>query len=365
MDDSHERDVLIVGQGLAGSLLAWNLERRGLRTLVIDENHHQSSSMVAAGLINPVTGIRLVKTHNLENCLPTALSTYRYLGKEFHQRFFHPRPMLRLFKSDRDQKLWRRKFSDTEYQQWIQEQFPPGDAPEQVLAPMGGFRQSHTGYVDLPALLKRLKGWLDAKSAYSSAKFNPDDCRMSNGAVQWRQYTAKRLVLCQGHSARHCPWFGYLPFQVVKGETLTLRAAHLDQRYIINRGHWLLPTADGDARFGASYDRENLNTDTTQKARDELLDALPHLVKNPRDFHIVRQAAGIRPATLDTQPFLGPHPTHSRLFIFNGFGSKGSLLVPWYAERFSEFLIGNESLPSDADVARYRNHFDRPCATAL
>jgi len=54
-------DFLIVGQGLAGSLLAWELIQRGCSVLVVDKGE-ENASQVAAGLINPVTGIRFVKS---------------------------------------------------------------------------------------------------------------------------------------------------------------------------------------------------------------------------------------------------------------------------------------------------------------
>ncbi|HBA65740.1 MAG TPA: FAD-dependent oxidoreductase, partial [Methylococcaceae bacterium] len=54
-------DFLIVGQGLAGSLLAFELIQRNAQVMVVDDGR-ENASEVAAGLINPVTGIRLVKS---------------------------------------------------------------------------------------------------------------------------------------------------------------------------------------------------------------------------------------------------------------------------------------------------------------
>ena len=49
-------DFLIVGQGLAGSLLAKELLRRGRTVHVVDDRWKSSSSQVAAGLMTPLTG---------------------------------------------------------------------------------------------------------------------------------------------------------------------------------------------------------------------------------------------------------------------------------------------------------------------
>ena len=71
-------EVLIVGQGLAGSLLAWQLIEHGFRVLVIDDGA-ENASQVAAGLINPVSGLRLLKTADSETLLAAAHALYRQL----------------------------------------------------------------------------------------------------------------------------------------------------------------------------------------------------------------------------------------------------------------------------------------------
>ena len=50
-------DFLIIGQGLAGTVLAWNLIQRGRSVIVLDREDESTSSKVAAGLINPFVGM--------------------------------------------------------------------------------------------------------------------------------------------------------------------------------------------------------------------------------------------------------------------------------------------------------------------
>ena len=88
-------DYLIVGQGLAGSLLAWRLLQNKQNILLVDNEHRGCSSMAAAGLVNPVTGKRLVKATETEQWLVEAKSLFDTLSKYFKQTFYHPKPMLR------------------------------------------------------------------------------------------------------------------------------------------------------------------------------------------------------------------------------------------------------------------------------
>jgi hypothetical protein len=53
----------------------------GQRVLIVDEPKYNSASRVSAGLMNPVTGKRFVKSCEIETCLPIAITLYRQLEK--------------------------------------------------------------------------------------------------------------------------------------------------------------------------------------------------------------------------------------------------------------------------------------------
>src|SRR5580698_9302916 len=69
-------DVLVVGQGICGTSLSRELDRAGLTYIVIDEERPDSASRAAAGLINPVTGRRFVKTWMIDELLPFVQEAY-------------------------------------------------------------------------------------------------------------------------------------------------------------------------------------------------------------------------------------------------------------------------------------------------
>src|SRR4029079_6360252 len=55
-------DVIIVGQGISGTMLSWFLQKENKSFIVFDEVREHSASRVAAGIINPVTGRRYAYT---------------------------------------------------------------------------------------------------------------------------------------------------------------------------------------------------------------------------------------------------------------------------------------------------------------
>jgi glycine/D-amino acid oxidase-like deaminating enzyme len=77
-------DYLVIGQGISGSLLSRNLLMAGKSVMVIDEANAASASRVAGGIVNPVTGKRLVRSWMIEKLLPFALDTYRAIEKELN-----------------------------------------------------------------------------------------------------------------------------------------------------------------------------------------------------------------------------------------------------------------------------------------
>ena len=68
---------------------------------------------------------------------------------------------------------------------------------------------------------------------------------------------------------------------------------------------------------------------------------------------ITGHSAGVRPATTDRHPFIGSDSKHPAVMIFNGFGAKGALLIPWYAKQFASHLVNGEPLDPAADIRRH------------
>src|SRR5215475_2712045 len=75
-----ETEVLIIGQGLSGSWLAYWFHKAGIPFQVIDRPNPDGASKYAAGLINPVTGRRMVTTWMINELIPFAKEAYRELG---------------------------------------------------------------------------------------------------------------------------------------------------------------------------------------------------------------------------------------------------------------------------------------------
>jgi len=347
-------DFLIIGQGLAGSLLAWELSQRGASILIID-NGAENASQIAACLINPITGMRLVKSSEVDSLLPTAKRCYQQLAAVFGQTFYIEKPLLRVMRSDAEFRQTQKRRQDAAYQAYLDDPYLPGINPYQLPSPFGSVLQQQTGYLRTRSLLKHLQDFFIAKNSYRLADFHPEAIEFCP-QLRWQDVTPKKIIFCEGYQAIHNPWFSWLPFQAAKGEILTLAHQQNLPDALLNYGNWLIPLTEQQSRIGATFSHDPLDTFPTQDAKIQLLSGLSAFSPDLAQAEVIAHHANIRPCTLDKQPFLGFHPTLSQLAIFNGFGAKGSLQIPWYSQRFADTLLDNTASP--ASIQRhYDTHF--------
>lgn len=344
------RDFLIVGQGLAGSVVALTLLNKGYEIHVINNFEPHSSSMVAAGIFNPVTGKQMKKTWNADRLFPKLHDFYRHAELVMGKSFFHPMEIYRPFLSVQEQNDWMAKSSEEGYGNYIKKVSGHSLFKSYVYDEYGGILLKGSGYLDVVNFLGATKAFLETKRVYENAVYDESELIINEDSISYKDITAKKIIYCNGNDASNSKYFGWLPFRPVKGEILLLKN-HIPLNKIFNRGVFVVPVESGLCKVGATYDWRNLNTAPSDDARKELLDKLNKL--SPLSFEIKDQIAGIRPATKDRKPFIGIHPRYKPLCIFNGLGTKGVSLAPYYAEEFLNFLERNEELHPEVNIIRY------------
>ncbi|MBF0255078.1 MAG: FAD-binding oxidoreductase [Gammaproteobacteria bacterium] len=351
----REIDTLILGQGLAGSLLAERLLRQEIDLLVLDDGWQSAASTAAAGLINPITGQRLVKTADLEVLLPAALAHYRQLQQRFGQPLHHPRPMLRLLRQPQQQAQLEMRRQDPAYSPWLGPLLAARDIPASIKAPHGAFEQFHAGFVDLPLLLQGIRQELLERGRLRQGRIDFEQIRLTPSGVEIGDLRARRLIFCEGYRVSANPWFKALPFQPAKGEILSLELPNCGLEQIISGSHWLIPLQGNRYRLGSNYDHAHLDQTPSEAIKQALLAGLSDLLHRPGPVQLLQHLAGVRPALRGAQPVMGPHPRYAQLHLFNGFGSKGSLLVPWHAQAYADYLSGKGQIPPNADIRRFHD----------
>ncbi|MEQ1484934.1 FAD-binding oxidoreductase [Methyloglobulus sp.] len=351
-----ETDFLIIGQGLAGSLLAWALIQRGCKVVVVDTGK-ENASLVAVGIINPITGMRFAKTADVETLLPTAQNYYNQLSAYFGQQFYFDKPMLRIFRDQTELAHCKKRQHQADYAPYLGKLYTLDQSMTGFSTPFGFIEQRQTGNLLTVPLLTHMKQFFIERHSYRQDVVDYKAIQLGS-IVHWQDITAKQVVFCEGYQASQNPWFSWLPFQPAKGEILTLEHQVELPDMILNYGNWLLPFESGKVRIGATFDRENINTQVSEQGKQTLLKTLKSYSPGMAQSRIVDHQAGIRPCTPDRLPFMGKHPRINQIAIFNGFGAKGSLQIPWYAQRFADYLLNHNPLPPSCDIQRFQTtHF--------
>lgn len=350
---TSKADFLIVGQGLAGSLLAMALLDAGKQVLVVDDSWRGASSLAASGIINPVSGQRLSKDPELERLLPAALETYEALGKRFGARLIQPKALLRLVQSAEELERLKQRRADASYQALLGPWVAPDALPPEVKAPLGGFYQLQVHLVEVALLLRLVRDFLQSQGLLIEESFEPDKLAFGPAGLSYGQHQANVLVFCEGYRVGKNPWFAALPWQPAKGQSLVLKIPAALPDTILSAGKGLIPLGNNQYRLGSTYERDWQDDKPTTAARDELLTGLKGLLLKMPEYQLLEQASGIRPAAAGSRPLIGRHPSLPRLHLFNGFGSKGLLSIPGHARDFAQALCQPGPLPSHLDLTRH------------
>lgn len=344
-------DFLLVGQGLAGTNLAWHLTRAGKTFLILGDTSLPSSSRVAAGILNPLTGKKLVKTWMADELFPYAFDYYRSLEQELDSSFLHPIHVYRPYRSLQEQNFYLAQSAESNLGDYIDEYTITSSYSTSVNAPYGGLRVKGAGWLDIPEFLDRSRSFFESKGQYQEAFFDITDLGVSGDSVIWKNLEFGKVILCQGVMGEVDPYFNWLPFNPVKGQVLDVTISDYNIPDIVNQGIFVLPIWGNQYKVGATYSWHDLDWEVTEDGRNYLEEKLkPLLLKS---YEIANQRAGIRPSSKDRRPLIGIHPSFPNVGIFNGMGTKGVTLSPYFADQFVEHLVNGKDLNPSVNIERY------------
>lgn len=345
-----EVDFLLIGQGLAGTVLSHRLLSLGRKVMVIDLPEGNQSSRIAAGLYNPITGKKMVKSWNADLLFPEIEPLYSGLEELLCTKFLYKKNIYRPFLNIEEQNEWMGKTGEPGFDPYFERIFSKEVFPE-VINPFGGILLKNSGYVDINTLLNSYSGYLKKRDVLIEGKFEEDSLEINESGILYQGISAKGIVYCNGLGAIKSRFFSNLPFAPVKGEILDIvQRFHPDE--IINRGVFRITLPNGNQRVGSTYTWHDMDQGPTENAKNELLEKLEKLVPE-QVMSIQSHRFGIRPATKDRKPFLGKHPAFPGVYIFNGFGAKGVSLIPYYSNMMVEMLLYGHQPEKEVNINRF------------
>lgn len=350
---SETNKYLIVGQGLAGSVLLYQLDRSNIEFDVIDNDHEFSGSMAAGGIMHPMSFRRLIFAWRAIELIKEATEFYEETQKKFDNPFFQTATFYRPFANIEEQNNWMTKMNE-----------PPFDEVlgiddleiKGVRSPHGIGTINYSGRLEVQDFLAQTRQFFGTK--IKSEKLDFDLLKKEGGYWSYKDETYKGVIFCEGYQFIYNPYFNYLPSNLTKGEIIEINTEAIDHK-MISRGCFIVPQkGENNYLVGSTYRWHTVSSETTEDAKKELIEKAEKVIAS--DFKVYNQAAGIRPTIADRKPLIGEHPKHKGLYMFNGMGSKTVMMAPKLADQFVGFLKGQNEIYPEANLERHtKKHFHK------
>jgi len=185
--------------------------------------------------------------------------------------------------------------------------------------------------VDLQNMLDGWRAFLQQQSVLIEANFDHAKLQLSTDGVQYEDIKASHIIFADGIDAASNGYFQLLPFAANKGEALIVKIDGLPNNHIYKKGSTITPWRGGLFWVGSTYEHSFTHTNPTPEFRQHTEAWMRSFVKH--DVEVLDHMASVRPAVLERRPFVGWHPQHRQLGIFNGTGTKGVTLAPFFAKQ--------------------------------
>jgi len=316
---NQHTQILIIGQGLSGSWLSYYLQQLNIDCIVLDENKTNTASKVASGIINPVTGMRYVKTWMVDEAMPAAIKAYQ----EFD--CIEQKNILEIFQNSSAEAAFKKRIN--EQYNYVKMHSNNWNYVFNYNSSVGEINPCYL--VDVNTFLQQQK----IKTISVEEKFDETFLKVENDKFFYKDIIADKIIFCDGISSSQNKYFKHLPFAPVKCEALIIECKNFNRDYIFNNKYSIVPWKDDLFWVGASFERDFIDEHPTTKFRIETSNWLNNFLKLP--YKIIDHISNIRPANISRKPSFSFNLTYKNIGILNGMGSKGVLYTPYLAKQLA------------------------------
>ena len=326
---------MIVGHGIAGAILAQTFAKHGITVHVAEADLPHHASPIAAGLVNPLIGPKLNPPFDIEKCFQEIRILNDFFSREFGESFYENLSLYRIFRNQEQANIWKSNPSKISHFYEKAEIINPKETS--IKAPFG---------IGITKCLRlRIQSFLEF-SKHSLMESN----QWKQGSHNYDDQGYDIVIFCEGFRSAQNPWFSHLPFAPVRGEILEIQKKLL---FAASNGTWAIPQSSTSFLAGSTWDHSGLEKGPTAEGKKKILNDLDFL--NLNSLEVLFHGSGVRNGTQDRNPIIGPHPKNQKIFIFNGFGSRGATTIPLYARKLVEFILEKKPLPEHLNLNRFQS----------
>lgn len=350
MSHSGPFDYLIVGQGLAGTCLAHCLESNfNKKVFFVDRDGGERCSRKAAGTFNPIVPRTFTSTWKSHELIPFLNNFYREFGEKLGLNLLNHQPVFKMFHDANQRNVWKDKSKDEATAPFMDHEIV--EKIEGVTGPFGFGVVKQSGNIDMVGMLDAYRIHLKEKDLLLEESFDYDCLEFKKEHIEYKNMKVNKVVFCLGHENKENPFFKDLPFKLAKGEILIIKVKNWNPKGIINNKINIVPMGNELYWAGSTFDWENLNTEVSQAGKKGLIAQIKKTISV--EFEVVEHVAGIRPTVRDRRPLLGEHQKLKNIYVFNGMGTRGVMLAPYFANQMALHMEYGEKLDKEADIRRF------------
>lgn len=354
-------DVAIIGGGVIGCSIAYQLAKQGIRSTVFEKGRFASgASGATAGIIGPLRHIDAWDEPIREMGL-RSLELFPMLASELSEEGIDPQfRQSGILKVARTTEYAESLRDDLTWQQdlalgvtWLSQQEIREREPEIAHDVIGGIFSPKEGYVRGKQYVDSLvhaAGKLGATCFEGievvGLKFDGEKIigvRTNQGTV-----LSEHTILAAGPwTGLHDRWIdGKLPVQPVKGERILLRRNGFIPQCPVNGFEgYVIPQLDGNLLVAATRIENRFDEDVTATGVLKMINVAVSLFPILAEAIYVRGRAGVRPTTPDGIPLIGPIPGKEGLSIATGHDHVGVMLSPATGVMMADYISTGDTAP--------------------
>ncbi|GGI56850.1 NAD(P)/FAD-dependent oxidoreductase [Winogradskyella haliclonae] len=344
-------DYIVVGCGLAGISFCEVLKTNN-KTFMVFDDASQQSSIVAAGLYNPVILKRFSEVWKAQTQLDIAMPSYAKIEKKLDVKVDYKHSIYRRFSSVEEQNLWFTASDKPSLEPFLSTDIKR-NTNKYIDAPFGLGEVLRAGRVDTEFLISVYKKDLRSKGSIQEEGFHYSKLNISDSDVSYKSIIAKHIVFAEGFGVKQNPYFNHIPLNGTKGEVLTIKAPDLKLDDALKSSVFIISIGEDLYKVGATYEWTDKTNTPTENAKEELISKLKTFITC--DFEVIDHRAGIRPTVIDRRPLVGRHPNNENLYVLNGLGTRGVMIGPYVAQKLFNFIEKNIELDAEIDINRFEN----------
>ncbi len=316
MEKNINLPVLIVGQGIAGNVLALSLQELSIPFLIINNESFPSASLTSGATLNFFNFRKETAPEYKKDEWENAIQFYKGLEAKWETTFISSKPIVELVE-------------DAQYPS-----FPSWQLFEK--------RKIESSYfLDARKMILHARRLWQEQNLYQEGKISYEELKIEQEFISWQGKKYAAVIFCEGAQARYNPFMQSFPWVKNKGDVLLLSIPDLDETQIYQTPlHRLLPFGNHVFWLGSQhvwqFDEVQADHDWAQKQLKYLQQKLK------LSFTLLEHKVAERPTTAGQKMIVQFLENQKRIGIINGLGSKGWIraanIIPPFAKEISKYI---------------------------